>query len=325
MATRNVLTKLTRLAVDDVYLVERPGCHPFDSQHALSAFDAGCRDKDESKSKTLETFRQCSICFNLFVFLAKHVILLFSWGYFHDVPRARKATMAVWFWPTDFTGWPWSISRSPATEWSSKNCSKFRISVNLRSEASSIRLSYLGPDTQDEMKAITLTESRFHTVMYCSYIMDMTGCVGKYTTSLICLVIDVLCHLWNSKLMCFIAFMFACFRWFPRRFCGAVLAPCKWASTPSSTPGPPSIAFFASSSMLSSLRLFPDVLHHKKPEERHHLGPKASSRQVTPQSCNFMDLSGLIPEPWLQILAQWSGCSIGDNQPMMLITKWHAF
>ena len=37
---------------------------------------------------------------------------------------------------------------------------------DLRSEASSIRLSYLGPDTQDEMKAITLTESRFHTVMY---------------------------------------------------------------------------------------------------------------------------------------------------------------
>ena len=96
-----------------------------------------------------------------------------------------------------------------------------------------------------------------------------------------------------------------------------MLAPCKWASTPSSTPGPPSIAFFASSSMLSSLRLFS--------EERHRLGPKASSRQVTPQSCNFMDLSGLIPEPWLQILAQWSGCSIGDNQPMMLITKWHAF
>ena len=77
--------------------------------------------------------------------------------------------------------------------------------------------------------------------------------------------------------------------------------------------------------MLSSLRLFSDVLHHKKPEERHRLGPKASSRQVTPQSCNFMDLSGLIPEPWRQILAQWSGCSIGDNQPMMLITKWHAF
>ena len=84
--------------------------------------------------------------------------------------------------------------------------------MNLRSEASSIRLSYLGPDTQDEMKAITLTESRFHTVMYCTYIMDMTGCVGKYTTSLICLVLMycVICEI--LKLMCFIAFMFACFR-----------------------------------------------------------------------------------------------------------------
>ena len=77
MATRNVLTKLTRLAVDDVYLVERPGCHPFDSRDALSAFDAGFRE-DESKSKSLKTFRQFSIYFNLFVFLAKHVILLFS-------------------------------------------------------------------------------------------------------------------------------------------------------------------------------------------------------------------------------------------------------
>ena len=36
--------------------------------------------------------------------------------------------------------------------------------------------------------------------------------------------------------------------------------------------------------------------------------------QVTPQSCNFMDLSGLVPEPWLQIL---------DYRFRMLITINH--
>lgn len=83
-------------------------------------------------------------------------------------------------------------------------------------------------------------------------------------TSLMCLVLMfcvIWCHLWNSKANVFhccivCAFMFACFRWFPRRCCGAVLAPCKWASTPSSTPGPRSIFGFIDVE-LASLNFFP--------------------------------------------------------------------
>ena len=58
------------------------------------------------------------------------------------------------------------------------------------------------------------------------------------------------------------------------------------------------VAFLASPWMLS-WHLHSDFF----PSSPCRLPKEKKSRQVTPQSCNFMDLSGLVPEPWLQILA----------------------
>ncbi len=185
MATRNVLTKLTRLAVDDVYLVERPGCHPFDSRDALSAFDAGFREKDKSKSKSLKTFRQFSIYFNLFVFLTKHVILLF-WCATGEESNNGSVVLTDGFHRVTL-----EYFEKPGHQNDAKNEAKnFEFqSTEVRSFEHSIEL--LGPrhgwNEGDHIDG--KSESRFHTVMYCTYIMDMTGCVGKYTTSLICLVL----------------------------------------------------------------------------------------------------------------------------------------